>query len=230
LAYATSDETARVQVSTNGGATWDDLFVEAGGNNTPEASFTPQTLSLAAYAGEMTCLRFNFAFTGGSYYPQSDNYIGWNIEDILVTNVQQQQVTVLDTTNFSFLPDQPGNWLLQAQPVIFNQFPLAFGPVKSVSVVSNTMPVIVLNQPVLTNRQVWLSFTVGGAPASAFLLLQTAQLNQPWTTNTAAALTTNTPGSSYRFALTNNSAAEFYRIWCRTNVLYSIREFSRKLL
>lgn len=212
LGVATSDETARVQVSTNGGASWNDLFVEAGGDFTPESSFTPQTLSLAAYAGIVTCLRFNFAFTGGSYYPYSDNYIGWNIEDIVVTNIQQQQVTVLDTTNFTFLPAQPGVYLLQAKPVIFNQFPLAYGPAKMVSVVSNNTPLIVMNQPVLTNRQVWLNFTVSGAPATAFYLLQTPQLNQPWTTNTTATFSTNIAGSSYRYTATNNSATEFYRI------------------
>ena len=108
LGYSTSDETARVQASTNNGATWDDLFVEAGGANTPESSFTPYTFSLSQYAGQLTLLRFNFAFTGGGFYPQSDNYIGWNIEDIVVTNVQQPSVSTVNTTNFTFTPGQPG--------------------------------------------------------------------------------------------------------------------------
>ena len=88
LGVATNNETARVQASTNSGASWNDLFVEAG-TGSPEGSFTPHTLSLAAYAGQLTLLRFNFAFTGGSFYPQSDNFVGWNIEDIVLTNVQQ---------------------------------------------------------------------------------------------------------------------------------------------
>lgn len=211
LGYATPDETAHVQVSTNCWATWDDLFVEAG-DNSPEPGFTPQTLSLAAYAGMPTRLRFNFVFTGGGYYPQSDNYIGWNIEDIVITNIQQQQVTILDTTNFAFLAAKPGTYVLQAQPVIFNQFPLAYGPPATVTVISNNAPVIVMNQPVLTNRQVLLNFTLSGAAPASFQLLQTAQLKLPWTTNTAAVLGTNIAGSSYRFTVTNNSAAEFYRV------------------
>lgn len=211
LGYATSDETARVQASTNNGATWNDLFVEAGGANTPESSFTPRSLSLAAYAGHLTCLRFNFAFTGGSYYPQSDNYIGWNLEDITLTNVQQQLITVADSTNFTFTAAQPGTCLLQAQPVIFNQFPLAFGPAKQVTVISNNTSVIALSQPVLTNNQVQLNFAVTG-PASAFHLLQTAQLNARWTTNTNATLATNAPGTSYRFTTPETSPAQFYRI------------------
>jgi hypothetical protein len=210
LGYATSDETARVQVSTNNGATWDDLFVEAGGASTPESSFTPQSLSLSNYAGQLTLLRFNFAFTGGSFYPQSDNYVGWNIEDILITNVQQQSVTIIDSTNFVFTPAQSGSYLLQAQPVIFEQFPLDFGPVKQVTATAN--PTIILQSPILANNMVSLNFTVSGFSGNTFKLLQANQINSNWTTNGGAIFSTNIPGSSYRFTTTNGPAMRFYRI------------------
>jgi hypothetical protein len=212
LGYATSDETARVQASTDNGVTWNDLFVEAGGNNTPESSFTPQSLSLSNYAGQVTLLRFNFAFTGGGYYPASDNYIGWNIEDIVITNVQQQVVTTLDTTNFTFTPAQTGTYLLQAQPVIYSQFPLSYGPIKQVTVIASSNPVIVLSQPVLTNKQVLLNFSVTGGSPTTFHLLQTGQLNASWTNDTTAVFTTNVPGSSYRYTDTNSSSVRYYRV------------------
>lgn len=212
LAHATSDETARVQASTDNGATWTDLFVEAGSNGSGETSFTPHSLSLAAYAGRLTLLRFNYAFTGGTFYPQAQNYVGWNIEDIVLTNVQQKVVTITNTTNFTFTPAATGTYLLQAQPVIYNQFPLSFGPLKTVTVVSNSTPTIVLGTPVLAGQQVQLNFTVSGGSPSSFHLLQTAQANIPWTTNVSAVLTTNIPGSSYRFTVTNNAAVRFYRI------------------
>jgi hypothetical protein len=158
-------------------------------------------------------LRFNFAFTGGSFYPQSDNFVGWNIEDIVLTNIQQQLVTVMDSTNFTFTPAQPGAYLLQAQPVIFGQFPLAFGPVKQVTAVSNNMPAIVMGQPVLSNNSVVLNFTVSGAPATTFHLLQAAQLSAgAWVTNSTAVLATNPPGSSYRFTATKTNPSQFYRV------------------
>jgi hypothetical protein len=213
LAYATSDETARVQASTNNGATWDDLFVEAGSNSSGESSFTPHTLSLSPYAGQLTLLRFNYAFTGGSFYPQSDNYIGWNIEDVVVTNVQQQVVSIMDTTNFTFAPTQAGTFILQAQPVIFSQFPLAFGPVKQVT--ANPTPGIVMNTPVVTNGQVQLNFSVANianiTPAT-FKLLQADTLTAAWITNTTATFTTNIAGSSYRFTTTNGAVTRFYRL------------------
>jgi hypothetical protein len=211
LGYATSDETARVQASTNSGATWIDLFAEPG-TNTPEAGFTAHSLSLAAFAGTPTWLRFNFDFTGGSFYPQSDNYIGWNIEDIVLTNVQQQLATFVDTPSFTLTPARTGTYLLQAQPILFGQFSLGFGPVKQVTAVAGGAPVIMLSAPVLTNRQVRLDFTVSSGSAATFHLLQSDNLAGGWSTNSAAVFSTNVPGSSYRFMVTNDAAAKFYRI------------------
>ncbi len=215
LGDATSDEVARVQASTNNGATWEDLFVEAGSNGSGEASFTPHALALGQYAGAWTLLRFNYDFQGGGYYPQSDNYVGWNIEDVVVTNAQQQVIAIIDTTNFPFAPAQTGVWILQAQPVIFGQFPLAFGPVKQVTVTSNTTPVIVMSAPVLTNGQVLLNFgasNIANITPATFTLLQAGALGGAWTTNAGAAFTTNVPGSSYRFTTAGGAATRFYRV------------------
>ena len=83
LTYASPDETARVQASTDGGATWEDLYVQAGlpDNEQPvESVFTLRTVSLAGQAGLPTRLRFNYAYTGGEYWPYSDPGTGgiWN--------------------------------------------------------------------------------------------------------------------------------------------------------
>jgi hypothetical protein len=97
--------------------------------------------------------------------------------------------------------------------VIFSQFPLNFGPVKLVSVTANANPVIVLSQPVLTNRLMLLDFTANNLTNATFHLLQATQLNNvPWTTNTTTVFTTNIPNSSYRFTVTNGSTVQFYRV------------------
>ncbi|MGA3268244.1 MAG: CAP domain-containing protein [Verrucomicrobiota bacterium] len=214
LAYASPDETALVEVSTNNGATWDDLFAETGlpDNQQPvQSSFSPQSVSLSPFAGQLTWLRFNYSFTGGEYWPYSDPDTGWDLEDILVTNTLQQVITTVNTTNFTFTPMQTGNYVLQAQPVVFGQYPLDPGPIKQITAVVGP-PVLMMSRPVLTNQQVWLNFTESGGPATSFHLLQTPQLTASWTTNSAATFTTNVPGSSYRFTVTTNSAKEFYRV------------------
>jgi len=81
-----------------------------------------------------------------------------------------------------------------------------------VNPITNPNPTIVLSQPMLTNNQVLLNFTVSGGSATTFHLLQNANLMVPWTTNSTAAFTTNVPGSSYRFTTTNNSSLEFYKV------------------
>jgi hypothetical protein len=219
LTYASPDETARVQVSMDGGTTWQDIFVQPGlpDNQQPvESAFSQRTLSLSNYVGQAILLRFNYAYTGGEYWPYSDPGTGWDLENIVVTNAQQlinPAANSTASTNFIFTPAQTGNYLLEAAPVIFSQFPLNYGPVELVSIIAGTNPVIVMNQPVLADKQVLLNFTVGNLTNATFHLLQATQLNNvSWTTNATAVFTTNVLNNSYLFTATNNSTLRFYRV------------------
>ena len=224
LGYAFTNEVASVQVSTDGGADWQDIFMEPGCNQIDaqnfedcQSTFTPYSLSLSNYAGEPVLLRFNYDFLSPyEYFTGNDPYLGWCVENIVLTNTHQvinQATNSTASTNFTFMPVQSGNYLIQAAPVIFSQFPLPFGPVKQINAIANTAPVIIMNQPVLTNNQVLLNFTTGNLTNATYHLLQTAQLNNgSWTTNGASAFTTNVPNSSYRFTTTNNSELQFYRV------------------
>jgi hypothetical protein len=223
LGYAFTNEVARVQVSSDG-INWQDLFAEAGCNppgtssfSECESTFTPHSLSLSNYAGQAVLLRFNYDFLSPyEYFIGADPFLGWCVESLMLTNVQQAvnlATNSTTTTNFTFTPMQTGNVMLAAAPVLFSQFPLGFGPVRQISVTASTNPVILMNLPVLTNRQVLLNFTVGNLTNVTYHLLQTTQLNIPsWTTNATAVLTTNILNSSYRFATTNNSLPRFYRV------------------
>jgi len=116
------------------------------------------------------------------------------------------------STNFTLTPTVSGTNVVAAAPVLFTQFLAGWGPIKLVNAITNPTPTIVMNQPMLTNNQVLLNFTVSGGSATTFHLLQTANLAVPWTTNSTATFTTNVPGSSYRFTATNNSSLEFYKV------------------
>ncbi len=126
LGLSTASEVARVQVSTDAGKTWTDIFTQAGPSG--QSSFSSKTLSLAKYAGEMTQVRFNYDYIGsGSYYSQTAPGFGWSIQNIALANAGQ---LVDSTTNyatspqFTFVPTQPGSWALLARPVIFGLFGL----------------------------------------------------------------------------------------------------------
>jgi hypothetical protein len=215
LGYATTNEIARLQVSTDSGASWHDLYTLAGvPSGMVESSVSQHMFYLSNYAGQSTLLRFNYDFPPASYYtwyPQTDNYIGWCIENIVVTNSQQLvNLTTNSTasTNFTFTPTQTGSYNLEAEPVIFTQFPLSFGPAKLITVI----PSLVMSTPVVSNGTVRLDFTIAPPTNANFKLLQANQLGVGWTTNAGATLTTNILGSSYRFTTTNGPAMRFYRI------------------
>ena len=213
LGMAYPNQTARVQISTNGGAAWWDLYAQAG-TGSAASTFTARTLSLTNCAGLETLLRFNFDFASGTYDSRVAANIGWSLQNIVLTNTQQLvQFTTNATpsTNFTFTPAQAGNYVLAAGGVIFNEFPLSLGPLKPVTAVVGPT-VIVLNAPLITGSQVTINFTLAAGVASTFRLLQTDQLGGVWVTNASAVLTTNMPGSSFQFTTTNGSGTRFYRV------------------
>jgi PKD repeat protein len=70
----------RIQVSTDGGATWTTLR-QWDSRNPNQPAWTPQSVDLAPYAGRAIKLRFFFDSIDRNY----NNYAGWFIDDVLVT-------------------------------------------------------------------------------------------------------------------------------------------------
>lgn len=214
LGYAASTEIARVQVSTDGGGMWQDIYTQPGSNGSGESSFTQHSLSLASYAGKSTLVRFNYDFSSGSYYSQSSPNVGWCIENVVVTNSLQllNQITnSTSSTNFVFTPTQAGNYLLQARGIIFTEFPTDLGTAKQVAAIVGPT-VITLNSLTVSSSQVKINFILVSGSAASFHLLQANQPSGVWTTNGTAVLTTNVPNSSFQFTTTNGPAARFYRV------------------
>ncbi len=221
LGYATTSEVARVQVSLNGGGTWEDIYTQpgAGTNSRGETAFTLRTASLSPCAGQATLLRFNYDVVLAPSYDIFDtvdpNTVGWVLDNILLTNTDQLVNVTTNATpanTFVFQPPETGNYNLEAQAVIFGDFPIGWGPLDEVSAILNPMPVILLSSPMLTNHQLWLQFQLLSGSAPGFALLQAGQLGGAWTTNKTATLTTNVAGSSYRFAIPPPPARQFYRV------------------
>ncbi len=218
LAHATTSEVARVQVTVNGGTTWQDIYTQpgAGTNSSGETAFILRAASLSNYAGQPTLLRFNYDLTPGSFYNTvNPNTVGWVFDNILLTNTEQLvnvTTNATATNTFVFNPPQTGNYNLEAQAVIFGDFPIGWGPTAQVTAVSNTTPVILLSSPAVANNQLRLDFTLLSGLSRSFTLLQAAELGATWTTNSTAKLTTNVPGSSYRFASPVPPMKRFYRV------------------
>jgi hypothetical protein len=214
LRYATSDQVARVEVTTNDGP-WFPIYSQPGDNFGGESVWSLRSLALGGYAGASLRLRFNYYFSGvGGYYEGVDTWTGWHIDDIVITNAMQLVAPVTNSlagTNFLFNPSPATNYALQARPLIFTDFPLDWSPIKAVTAVT-LPPVFRIGRIALSNTVARIDFTVQSGTPSTFKLLQAAQVSGSWSTNSTAVLTTNVPGSQYRFTTTIGASPRFYRV------------------
>jgi len=87
IGYATTFQFARVQVSTNNGASWTSIWSKQGSGSAGDGGFQLETVSLGAYAGMTIRLRFFYEFTTGSAYTGTDSSVGWFIDDIQIGEV-----------------------------------------------------------------------------------------------------------------------------------------------
>ncbi|MGD0085958.1 MAG: DUF642 domain-containing protein [Verrucomicrobiota bacterium] len=71
---------------------------------------------------------------------------------------------------------------------------------------------ILLSPPTVASGHAQIPFTLTSGTPSTFELLQSAQVNGPWVTNSSAVLTTNVPGVTYTFTAPTAGADGFYRV------------------
>src|ERR1043165_6416558 len=65
LGYAGNGEIAHVQISTDGGVGWQDIYSQVGSDGQGENSFVTRSFQLGAYASNTTQLRFSYTYTPG---------------------------------------------------------------------------------------------------------------------------------------------------------------------
>ncbi|MGO8696162.1 MAG: hypothetical protein ACLQVY_00355 [Limisphaerales bacterium] len=215
LGYATTNEVARVQISTNS-ASWADVYTQTGTGASGQSSFATHILSLASCAGQITLVRFDYDYAGGGYYPGTASNLGWCLEDIVIANALQLTdftTNATASTNFNFVPSAIGSWALAVRPVIFNQFGLGWSSAIEIAAVTNHAPALIqLGLPTLAAGQAQLPFKLLQGAASSFDLLQASQIIGPWMTNAGTVLNTIVPGSSYQFTTPFAGATVFYRV------------------
>lgn len=142
LGLSSAQQVASVELSSDEGMSWSALWSQAGAqtgstSNFGEVTFTEKSVSLAAYAGRTVQLRFRYAFTGGSYYPQTSTGIGWYIDDVSLQGVEAVSTVSAPATvsgnSFVFTPVQAGGVLLQARALMYD-YPGDWGVSKVVAV------------------------------------------------------------------------------------------------
>jgi hypothetical protein len=218
LGWATPNQIARLQVSTNSGATWQDLWSRAGDNTPGQAAFSTVTTSLAPFASREILVRFAYDHTGGSYYYQTGAGIGWYVDDITCSNCEQlvnTQVADLSNTGFTFVPSESANYTLRVRARVGGGY-LDWGPAALASASSSVIVVRITTMPVVANNRASFNFSLlNGNPASFLVESATSPLG-PWSRDSTASIATLVTGSQYRATCAMNPAGRcFYRIVAR---------------
>lgn len=129
-------QTARVQVSTNGGLSWDAVFTQAGSGGNGETSFVTRNIPLTAYAGKDIRLRFHYGLVAGQFWPVTNATAGWFIDTITFTNMLDASTATVTTlpagTTFAFTAAAAGDFLLSVSPIISGK-DFGFGVAKAIT-------------------------------------------------------------------------------------------------
>lgn len=219
LGWASTTQVARAQVSTDNGATWTDVWTQAGNNNSTDQSFSQVTVPLNNYAGSTVRLRFVYDFAGGSYFPQVDAGVGLYLDNIAVSGATQQVDPVVasetSATSFAFVPNTLTNYVLSVRPRV-NGRTLNWGPEFEVSVTQSLpAPVVhLLGAPTVTATQAQVDFEVTNYRSGiTFELWRTSSLPGGWAVDPGATLTTLLPNSVFRLTTSTPGAQSwFYRV------------------
>jgi hypothetical protein len=217
LGLATATQVAKAQVSNDGGATWQDIWTQAGTGGSGDSAFSTVSASLSAYAGQNIQTRFAYLFQGGSYFPQTNSGAGLYLDNIAVSNASQllNPITtgIPSGNSFAFFPTNMGSYVLQVRARVNNRI-LNWGPALVVAVAA-PLPTLQLDStPSITGTQVQIDFAVSNyRTGMTFQLWKTADPSGTWTQDASATLQTLTANSSFRFTTSSGGTSQsFYRV------------------
>jgi len=217
LGYASSSQVAKAQVTTDGGATWQDVWSQAGDGGSGDSAFSTVTVPLSAYVGQNIRVRFAYVFNGGSYFNQTSTGVGLYLDDIAVSNADELKNAVTSDiatgTSFVFYPTSTVDYLLQVRARI-NGRTLNWGPAITVAVGAAPPMLEVVTGPSVSGNQVQIDFLVANYRSGmSFELWTASDVGGAWTQDSSAALQTLAANSRFRFTSPSGGALRrFYRV------------------
>ncbi|MDD2608544.1 MAG: CAP domain-containing protein [Giesbergeria sp.] len=133
LGLSSPSQVALVEVSTDEGQTWQEIYRQAGQqsgttSNFGEFNFSQKSISLAAFAEQTIWLRWRYALLNGSFYNQSSKGIGWYIDDIQLSGAEvitSASAPSHTSSNTHFDYTAPGNTaqvVLQVRPGMYGYY------------------------------------------------------------------------------------------------------------
>jgi uncharacterized protein YkwD len=216
LGFASSDQHAQVQVSTDNGANWVAVYNQDGNENNPESSWHLRTVDLSGYTGKSVRVRFAFEFIRGTFFNETDLAVGWLIDDIQFSSVQEivnEQITAATGNTFQFHPTVVGDFSLQGRAKTGHDF-LDWGPAVSVRTTpASSTPELHLNVSALAAGQLQFDITLAnGAAPSALAIESRDTLSGTWLTETTNVQTVS--GTQFQAVVSppTGTRMRFYRV------------------
>lgn len=219
LGWASATQVARAQVSADGGATWVDLWSQAGTDGAGDVAFIRREVSLAAFAGQTIRIRFAYRLTAGTFFPQTDAGVGLYVDDIFVSDAEEltdEAVAAAATDNsFTFRPEAEGAYALQVRARIGDRF-LPWGPLLAVTAQTGGSVVPIVRLITLSpeaNGTLELRFRLEAGDASAFQVQGSAGLMDDWTSESGVQIENSGVPGEFRAVLAAGPAAvRFFRV------------------
>jgi hypothetical protein len=125
LGYATTKQTAAVQVSTNNGVSWVDVYAKVGTGTLAENVFSTKNISLSSYANKLIQVRVQYRHSG-SYYVGTDSYVSFLVDNLKLTNAKKvvNPTTKTNlTSTFTFTPILGKTYIMAARAVPWLGYP-----------------------------------------------------------------------------------------------------------
>jgi len=220
LGWAGTAQTAKAQVSIDGGVTWQDVWIQVGTESSGQRAFSVQTIPLDRFAGSEIRVRFRFDFGSGSFLSDTDPGVGLYLDDIGVTDADELFDEVVRSvpsgTAFLFNPRETGDYALRVR-ARFSSRAMPWGPAKLVTTqVGGSSIVRITGVGKVGGGLFQIDFEVTGAAASGLDLESANTLDGFWTTDSTAAILPLAESGKFRAVTSMASAAQrFYRVRAR---------------
>lgn len=147
LGWASSNQVARIQLTADGGTTWTNLWSKTGKGDAGDLTYTQQSVSLSAFAGQSVNFRFwygtDFCTTNCAVFSQPDNAVGYHFDSVEFIDTEQlkpQSESVVPAGSPLVLtPTVTGNHEVSLQ-AISPRATWPWGPALPVEIVSSITP------------------------------------------------------------------------------------------
>jgi hypothetical protein len=190
LGWATSNQVAHAQISSDGGKSWRDVWSQVGTGDQGETSFHGQSVSLAAYAGSEITVRFTYQALGIGYL--GDPGVGFYLDDISVTGAEELVDTLVTDVpsgaSFNFSPTVAGDYSLRVRARVLNRF-LDYGPTKLVTAKTGPPPSVrmeITGTKLVSGNQIQIDFDLLSGGAGTFHLESAPSPAGLWAVESAA--------------------------------------------